>query len=185
MQYYTDWNRPIETPNKPGTKTEDVYKERIQKDGTKKLVKIKETNTYARIQEDKESCDIKKIIEKYGIDPNNSIVEIEETINDFTNMPNDINEIQNILLNAEETFNGASKEIKEYYENDFGKFVNAFGTGQIEKDVKKLKKKFSKEENTILEGQMSIEKIQPKTQDIVEIPKEINTTSSDRGGIQL
>lgn len=185
--YYNDWNRPKQQANKPGKELEPIYKERMQKDGTMKLVEIGKTNTYEKIQADKDSCDIKKIMERHNIDATMlGLTKIEEGINDLTEMPTNIIDLQNKMIEAKETFNGMSTEIKEYYGNNFNKFIKAFGNGKITEDIEAIKQKNNIK--TTLPGKMKMEEItttpQVKTQDIVENPTKINTTSSEQGGIK-
>jgi hypothetical protein len=85
-----------------------------------------------------EETKIENIIRRASIDP-----EIAERIapdlgggiQDFTEAPKTLAELQNIMIRAEQIWDEVPKEIKYKFDNDVDKFVTSFGTVEWAKNL--------------------------------------------------
>ena len=86
----------------------------------------------AEIQSYLEETKIENIINRAAFDP--SIVQkLGAQLNDaepqdFTNMPSTLAEAQNMMIQAEQTWDKLPREIKQKFDNDVDKFIAGFGT---------------------------------------------------------
>ena len=87
---------------------------------------------------------IENIIRRASIDPN--IAErikpdIGGGVQDFTEAPHTLAELQNIMIRAEQIWDEVPKEIKLKFDNDVDKFVASFGTTEWAKNLGIYKEK--------------------------------------------
>ena len=78
-----------------------------------------------------EETKLENIIRRASIDPDLAARLIPDTgggLQDATEMPENLMELQNIMLRAEQIWNEIPKEIKLKFDNDVDKFVASFGT---------------------------------------------------------
>lgn len=100
--------------------------------GNKSLVKDEEIDRDAEIQSYLEETKIENIINRAAYDP--SIVQklgahlSEAEPQDFTSMPSTLAEAQNLMIQAEQTWDKLPREIKQKFDNDVDKFIARFGT---------------------------------------------------------
>ena len=100
--------------------------------GNKSLVQDEEIDRDAEIQSYLEETKIENIINRAAFDP--SVVQrLSAELNDkepqdFTNMPSTLAEAQNMMIQAENTWNKLPREIKQKFDNDVDKFIARFGT---------------------------------------------------------
>ena len=100
--------------------------------GNKSLVQDEEIDRDAEIQSYLEETKIENIINRAAFDP--SIVQRlgtqlnDEEPQDFTNMPSTLAEAQEMMIQAENTWNKLPREIKQKFDNDVDKFIAGFGT---------------------------------------------------------
>lgn len=100
--------------------------------GNKSLVQDEEIDRDAEIQSYLEETKIENIINRAAFDP--SIVQkLGAQLNDaepqdFTAMPSTLAEAQNLMIQAEQTWDKLPKEIKQKFDNDVDKFIAGFGT---------------------------------------------------------
>lgn len=100
--------------------------------GNKSLVQDEEIDRDAEIQSYLEETKIENIINRAAFDP--SIVQKlgaqlnDKEPQDFTNMPNTLAEAQNMMIQAENTWNKLPREIKQKFDNDVDKFIATMGT---------------------------------------------------------
>lgn len=85
-----------------------------------------------------EETKIENIIRRASIDPN--IAEriapnLGGGIQDFTEAPQTLAELQNIMIRAEQIWNEVPKEIKLKFDNDVDKFIASFGTEEWAKNL--------------------------------------------------
>lgn len=85
-----------------------------------------------------EETKIENIIRRASIDPN--IAErikpnIGGGIQDFTEAPQTLAELQNIMIRAEQIWNEVPKETKLKFDNDVDKFIASFGTVEWAKNL--------------------------------------------------
>lgn len=85
-----------------------------------------------------EETKIENIIRRASIDPNIAAriaPELGGGIQDFTEMPHTLAELQNIMIRAEQIWSEVPKEIKLKFDNDVDKFVTSFGTVEWAKNL--------------------------------------------------
>lgn len=102
--------------------------------GNKSLVQDEEIDRDAEIQSYLEETKIENIINRAAFDP--SVMQRlgaqlnDEEPQDFTNMPSTLAEAQNMMIQAENTWNKLPSEIKQKFDNDVDKFIARFGTAE-------------------------------------------------------
>lgn len=115
-----------------GRKTRLTFRWAYDEKGNKNLVQDEEIDRDAEIQSYLEETKIENIINRAAFDP--SVVQRlsaqlnDEEPQDFTNMPSTLAEAQNIMIQAENTWNKLPREIKQKFDNDVDKFIAGFGT---------------------------------------------------------
>ena len=85
-----------------------------------------------------EETKIENIIRRASIDPNIAeriAPELGGGIQDFTESPQTLAELQNIMIRAEQIWDEVPKEIKYKFDNDVDKFVASFGTVEWAKNL--------------------------------------------------
>ena len=115
-----------------GKKTRLTFRWTYDDKGNKSLVQDEEIDRDAEIQSYLEETKIENIINRAAFDP--SIVQkLSAQLNDaepedFTNMPSTLAEAQNLMIQAENTWNKFPREIKQKFDNDVDKFIATMGT---------------------------------------------------------
>lgn len=115
-----------------GRKTRLTFRWAYDEKGNKSLVQDEEIDRDAEIQSYLEETKIENIINRAAFDP--SVVQKlsaqlnDEEPQDFTNMPSTLAEAQNMMIQAENTWNKLPREIKQKFDNDVNKFIAGFGT---------------------------------------------------------
>ena len=100
--------------------------------GNKSLVQDEEIDRDAEIQSYLEETKVENIINRAAFDP--SVVQRlgaqlnDEEPQDFTSMPSTLAEAQEMMIQAENTWNKLPREIKQKFDNDVDKFIAGFGT---------------------------------------------------------
>lgn len=85
-----------------------------------------------------EETKIENIIRRASIDPNIAAriaPDLGGGIQDFTEMPHTLAELQNIMIRAEQIWDEVPKEIKLKFNNDVDNFVASFGTIEWAKNL--------------------------------------------------
>lgn len=172
--FYTTTNRPKVIAQPKCNKMMPVYKEKTDKDGKVNLIKVKEINIYEKIQENRNTNNIKDMLDRYGIKVEDSINEINQILNgdiyDLTMAPKNMIDAYNQINEAKSIFNNSSKELKQAFGNSFTDFLAAADNGNL----KKIIKSFEKPKNDdILPGQMNIEEITKINKEITERQKKL------------
>lgn len=115
-----------------GRKTRLTFRWTYDDKGNKSLVQDEEIDRDAEIQSYLEETKIENIINRAAFDP--SIAQKlgaqlnDAEAQDFTNMPSTLAEAQNMMIQAEQTWNKLPREIKQKFDNDVNKFIAGFGT---------------------------------------------------------
>ena len=115
------------------SKFEPEYREELDKDGNKYLKKIGQINFYDKIQEARDSVELSNLIQMYlpKVDEFD-LTKIEETIEDFTYLPDNLIDVENIILKAREVFDTSPIEIKNLFNNNFHSFLAGSQNGTLE-----------------------------------------------------
>lgn len=115
-----------------GKKVRLTFRWTYNEKGEKSLVQDEEIDRDAEIQSYLEETKIENIINRAAFDP--SIAQkmcgqlSEEEPQDFTTMPSTLAEAQNLMIQAEQTWDKLPREIKQKFDNDVDKFIANYGT---------------------------------------------------------
>lgn len=133
MLFYSESNKPTRVAMPKCPKYQPEYEEFIDpKTGNEYLKETGKTNTYERIQEAKDGALLKNIIERYNFKIDETRLDkIENTINDFTGIPDNIIESLNIVNQARTTFDEMPKDIKNMFNNNFNEFLIGAQNGTL------------------------------------------------------
>lgn len=85
-----------------------------------------------------EETKIENIVRRASIDPNIAeriAPDLGGGIQDFTEAPHTLAELQNIIIRAEQIWGEVPKEIKLKFDNDVDKFIASFGTVEWAKNL--------------------------------------------------
>jgi len=158
--FWDNCPKPI-IPMPECSKFETEYREELDKDGNKYLKKIGKINVYDKIQEAREGVELSNLIEMYRpkIDEFD-LTKMEESIADFTNMPDSLIDVENIILKAKDLWNGSPLEIKNLFNNNFNTFLAGAQNGTLESFVKQKREAFSSENIKVEEVHPTEEEIQ-------------------------
>ena len=114
-----------------------------------KVLKLDQTiDQQAEIDSYLEETKLENIIRRASIDPDLAarlVPDIGNGIQDYTEAPENLAELQNIMLRAEQIWEDMPKEIKLKYDNDVDKFVADFGTVEWAKNLGIYQEKQSEE----------------------------------------
>lgn len=117
-----------------------------------KVLKLDQTiDQQAEIDSYLEETKLENIIRRASIDPNIAAriaPDLGGGIQDFTEMPQTLAELQNIMIRAEQIWDEVPKEIKLKFNNDVDNFVASFGTVEWAKNLGILEEKPKAESNT-------------------------------------
>lgn len=115
------------TPVSPaGNRIQKKYEMRMMKNGHKYLAETGEIDIYERIQERKDECDAKKIIQRARMGDPNAIAKIQNArtnYGDTTLMPKNLMEAQQKIIDGKKAFYELPKEIREKFNNDPMQFM--------------------------------------------------------------
>lgn len=110
-----------------------------------KVLKLDQTiDQQAEIDSYLEETKIENIVRRASIDPNIAArinPDIGGGIQDFTEAPHTLAELQNIMLRAEQIWDEVPKETKLKFDNDVDKFIASYGTVEWAKNLGILKEK--------------------------------------------
>lgn len=125
VKFYSSYNEPETIGSPTGTGFENVYKLKIV-DGQEVLFKEEEQrNLQEEIDASKDSCDIAKIIEKYVISGDESLInQVPTQFGDFTKTPKSLIEAQNQLMEAQQSFDSLSVDVKALFNNNVYQFIS-------------------------------------------------------------
>lgn len=104
-----------------------------------KVLKLDQTiDQQAEIDSYLEETKIENIVRRASIDPNIAeriAPDLGGGIQDFTEAPHTLAELQNIMIRAEQIWDEVPKEIKLKFDNDVDKFIASFGTVEWAKNL--------------------------------------------------
>ena len=103
------------------------------------MLKLDQTiDQQAEIDSYLEETKLENIIRRASIDPNIAAriaPDLGGGIQDFTEAPQTLAELQNIMIRAEQIWDEVPKEIKLKFDNDVDKFITSFGTVEWAKNL--------------------------------------------------
>ena len=125
-------------PTEAGESVRRTYLWEYNEKGEKVLNLDQIIDQQAEIDSYLEETKIENIIRRASIDPNIAAriaPDIGGGIQDFTETPHTLAEIQNIMIRAEQIWSEVPKEIKLKFDNDVDKFIASFGTVEWAKNL--------------------------------------------------
>lgn len=121
----------IAKPTEAGETVRRTYLWEINEKGEKVLTLDQVIDQQAEIDSYLEETKLENIIRRASIDPDIAarlVPDMGGGLQDATEMPENLMELQNIMLRAEQIWDEIPKEIKLKFDNDVDKFVASFGT---------------------------------------------------------
>lgn len=118
-------------PTEAGETMRRTYLWELNEKGEKILVLDQIIDQQAEIDSYLEETKLENIIRRASIDPDLAarlMPDMGGGLQDATEMPGNLMELQNIMLKAEQIWDEIPKEIKLKFDNDVDKFVASFGT---------------------------------------------------------
>lgn len=118
-------------PTEAGESVRRTYLWERNEKGEKVLRLDQTIDQQAEIDSYLEETKLENIVRRASIDPDLAarlIPDMGGGIQDATEMPKNLMELQNIMLRAEQIWDEIPKEIKLKFDNDVDKFVASFGT---------------------------------------------------------
>lgn len=138
-------------PTEAGESVRRTYLWERNEKGEKVLRLDQTIDQQAEIDSYLEETKIENIIRRASIDPDIAsriAPDIGGGIQDFTEVPHTLAELQNIMIRAEQIWDEVPKEIKNKFDNDVDKFVASFGTVEWAKNLGIYKEKQAEDEKT-------------------------------------
>lgn len=118
-------------PTEAGETIRRTYLWQLNEKGEKVLTLDQIIDQQAEIDSYLEETKLENIIRRASIDPDLAarlVPDMGGGLQDATKMPENLMELQNIMLRAEQIWDEIPKEIKLKFDNDVDKFVASFGT---------------------------------------------------------
>lgn len=118
-------------PTEAGETVRRTYLWQLNEKGEKVLTLDQIIDQQAEIDSYLEETKLENIVRRASIDPDLAarlMPDVGGGLQDATQMPENLMELQNIMLRAEQIWDEIPKEIKLKFDNDVDKFVASFGT---------------------------------------------------------
>lgn len=131
-------------PTEAGESVRRTYLWEHNEKGEKVLRLDQTIDQQAEIDSYLEETKIENIIRRASIDPDIAAriaPDLGNGIQDFTEAPHTLAELQNIMIRAEQIWDEVPKEIKLKFDNDVDKFIASFGTVEWAKNLGIYKEK--------------------------------------------
>lgn len=126
-----------------GDKIRRTFRWRHDSEGKKELILDEEIDRDAEVQSFLEETKIENIIRRATFDP-----EVAQRLGaslgdgepvDYTEMPTTLAEAQNLMIQAEQTWDKLPSETKQKFDNDVDKFIHSYGSIEWAKNLGILK----------------------------------------------
>lgn len=125
-------------PTEAGETMRRTYLWEINEKGEKVLKPDQVIDQQAEIDSYLEETKLENIIRRASIDPDLAarlVPDVGNGIQDATEMPENLMELQNIILRAEQIWDEVPKDIKLKFDNDVDKFIASFGSVEWAKNL--------------------------------------------------
>lgn len=124
MSFRTQYDSPRKVVQNPGSPIKTLYGPVFDKDGVMSLQETGKHNLYAEIQSHADSVDIHVLLQQYAQDGDEGIFSrLQGAYGDFTQMPKTFAEALNVMLAAEQYFNGLPVETRAQFGHSFQQFI--------------------------------------------------------------
>lgn len=129
MTFRTSYDRE-RIYSEPGSPWQDLYKFKINKEtGKKELVKTEaHDNLYDYIQSHADSCDIHVLMQRFANGDTTVLNHGSGLYGDFTNLPSNLAEVHERLMEVHELFKDLPNEVREKFDFSYDVFAHSFGT---------------------------------------------------------
>lgn len=135
MEFRTAYTKEKSKPSIAGNKEVQTFKVRLTATGKKTLVKKDKINIYEKTQQDKEEADIHTIINRAKAGDVKSLEMLQTTekggLIDLTQVPNNLIEAKQKLIDAENTWNSLDKDLKKHFNNNLDEFIAGVNDGRV------------------------------------------------------
>lgn len=132
MEFYSNTRKPLSKSEDFTKTTQAVYRKEIDKrTGETRLVKDREVDIYAKIQEYADEAKLSNILQRYNVNMLSKVKDSETQLVDLTNLPENLLEALTTIDNAKYLWERQPKELKQKFDNDFKKFIAGSENGQI------------------------------------------------------
>lgn len=128
-----------------GNEIEEEWELQVNEKGIKEPVKVGEINVHEEINSHRDSVDLNLLIARYNAGDTEALNKRVASYFDATEMPKTLAEAYRIAENGKNVFEKLTPEIKEKFNNDYGQFLNSFGSSAFI-DAFRLGQKMNKEE---------------------------------------
>ena len=125
-------------PTEAGESVRRTYLWELNEKGEKVLRLDQTIDQQAEIDSYLDETKLENIIRRASIDPDIAArikPDIGGGIQDYTEAPQTLAELQNVMLRAEQIWDEVPKEIKLKFDNDVDKFIASFGTVEWAKNL--------------------------------------------------
>jgi hypothetical protein len=125
-------------PTEAGERVRRTYLWERNEKGEKVLKLDQIIDQQAEIDSYLDETKIENIIRRASVDPNIAeriAPDLGGGIQDFTEVPHTLAEIQNVMIRAEQIWDEVPKEAKLKFDNDVNKFIASFGTVEWAKNL--------------------------------------------------
>lgn len=138
---YTIDNKEIFS--EPGTPTLQEYEYKLDKKGRKMLIKKDSfVNVYERIQADRDSTDINKLMERFALGDSEALDINKGFYIDARELPKDYREVFDRGLEAEQYFDSLPTELKQMFDNSYSVYFSEIGSPEFEAKYQKYNDRF-------------------------------------------
>lgn len=141
-----------------------IVEQKGEHKGRKNLEKVGETNVYEKIQADKDSCDINKIIARFVAGDTSALDRVKGMYMDTTDFPENYAEFLQRQQDANKLFDRLPLDTKEAFNNSADEFWSQFGSeswanklGLLKDEVEKQASAVQPTENQVKENNMESE----------------------------
>ena len=126
-----------------GTPTLQEYEYKLDKEGHKQLVKKDSfINVYERIQADKDSTDINKLMERFALGDTEALDINKGFYIDARELPKDYREVFDRGIEAEQYFDSLPVELKQMFDNSYSAYFTEMGSKEFEEKYAKYNDRF-------------------------------------------
>ena len=126
-----------------GSPTLQEYEYKLDKAGHKQLVKKDSfINVYERIQADRDSTDINKLMERFALGDTEALDINKGFYIDARELPKDYREVFDRGIEAEQYFDSLPVELKQMFDNSYSVYFTEMGSKEFEEKYAKYNDRF-------------------------------------------